>query len=217
MTALLSKISILWISTACKIQQASYGSNTHHSPFPIRHLCAFTLITRKLLVVYGRCTYRMTALLSEMSIFCVRAGCVIRMASYGSKHSLLFFSNKPFVGPYRHNLKTTGYIWTFSTSNDLSTIGNIPCVVQSWKRYSTGELWFQTCIGCSLIQKCAYTASLYIHRYLVRNYTTPKLTYLMPAYYTPNNSFTANDASFYKTKVGQLHYTLQCFSINRVR
>ena len=31
---------------------------------------------------------------------------------------------------------------------------------------------------------------------------TPKLTYLMTAYYTPDDGFTANNASFYKNKVG---------------
>ena len=31
---------------------------------------------------------------------------------------------------------------------------------------------------------------------------TTKLTYLMNAYYTPNDGFTANDASFYENKVG---------------
>ena len=37
-------------------------------------------------------------------------------------------SDKPFVHAYLHNLKTTGYIWTFSILNDCSTIGHIPCV-----------------------------------------------------------------------------------------
>ena len=35
----------------------------------------------------------------------------------------------------------------------------------------------------------------------------------MTAYDTPNDSFTANDAMFYKKKVGQLHYTLQCLKL----
>ena len=40
---------------------------------------------------------------------------------------------------------------------------------------------------------------------------TMKLTYLITAYmcYTPNGSFTANDASFYNSSVGYLHDTLQ--------
>ena len=38
-------------------------------------------------------------------------------------------SDKPFVRGYMHTVKTTGYIWTFSISNDCSTIRHIPCVV----------------------------------------------------------------------------------------
>ena len=37
-----------------------------------------------------------------------------------------------------------------------------------------------------------------------------KLMYHMTAHYTPNDGFTANDASFYKSKVGLLLNTLQC-------
>ena len=49
---------------------------------------------------------------------------------------------------------------------------------------------------------CVYSATPYIHRYLVHNYTTTKLIYLMTTYYTPNDGGTANDASFNKDKVG---------------
>ena len=48
-------------------------------------LCVLTLVTRQLQVVCGRCTCRITALLSETSIFYVGAGCEIRMASYSFK------------------------------------------------------------------------------------------------------------------------------------
>ena len=34
--------------------------NTHHTHFPMWHLCILTLITRKLQVVYGRCTFQTT-------------------------------------------------------------------------------------------------------------------------------------------------------------
>ena len=35
----------------------------------------------------------------------------------------------------------------------------------------------------------------------------------MTAYYTPNDCFTANDASFYKKKVDYLCYMLQCLQL----
>ena len=60
-------------------------------------LCIITLVTLKLHVVCGRSTYRTTALLSEMSIFCVRAGCKIQMMSYGSKNNSQSLSDEPFV------------------------------------------------------------------------------------------------------------------------
>ena len=49
----------------------------------------------------------MTAVLSDMSIFCVRAGCKMQLASYGSKNALQSLSDKPFVHTDMHNLKTT--------------------------------------------------------------------------------------------------------------
>ena len=54
-------------------------------------LCVFTLITWKLQVVFGLSTYRTTALLSVMSIFRFKAGCEIRLVSYGSKHASYSF------------------------------------------------------------------------------------------------------------------------------
>ena len=55
------------------------------------------LVTWKPQVVCRCSTYWTTALLSEMSIFCVRAGCEKRMVSYASKDASQSLSNKPFV------------------------------------------------------------------------------------------------------------------------
>ena len=60
-------------------------------------LCVLTLVTRKPHAVYKHSAYWMTALLSEMSIFCVRAGYEIWMASYASKRISQSLSDKPFV------------------------------------------------------------------------------------------------------------------------
>ena len=74
------------------------GSNTHCNHFPIRHLCVLIIfVTRKLQGACRRSTYRMTTLLSEMSIFWVRARCQILMASYASQHASQSLSDKPFV------------------------------------------------------------------------------------------------------------------------
>ena len=71
----------------------------------------------------------MTALLSEISIFWVRAVYEIRLASYGSKHALQPRSDTPFVHTYAHNLKTTGCIWMLYISNDCHTIRHIQFLV----------------------------------------------------------------------------------------
>ena len=64
-----------------------------------------------------------------------------------------------------HNLKTSGYIWTFDISNDCYIIGDILCVVYSCMRDLIGELCPPTHIGHSLIQHCVcvYPASPCIH------------------------------------------------------
>ena len=81
---------------------------------------------------------------------------------------LISLFDKLFVHTYTHNLKTTGHIWTFCTSDDCITFGVIPCVPQSCMRDPTGELCLQTHISCSLIQHrvctlqaCAYSAIWY--------------------------------------------------------
>ena len=61
-------------------------------------------------------------------ILCDRAGCEIRLMSYGTKHSLQFLFENPFVHSYTLNFKITGCIWMFCTSNDCSSIRDIPRV-----------------------------------------------------------------------------------------
>ena len=79
-------------------------------------------VTVKVQVVYGHSTYQTTVLLSEMSIFWVRAVCEIRLVRYGSKHALQSLSDMLFACTFMHNLKTTGRIGTFYISNDCSSI-----------------------------------------------------------------------------------------------
>ena len=73
-------------------------------------LSVLTLLTQEVQVACGRFTYRTTALLSEMYISSVRAGCKIRMASYTSRHASESLCDKPFLRAYTHNLKSTGPI-----------------------------------------------------------------------------------------------------------
>ena len=83
-----------------------------------------------------------------------------------------------FVHNYTHNSKTEGRIRTFYLSNDSSTIGDIS----------------------SLELQVRY--NIYISLYGTQLRRITKVTYLMTVYYTPKDSFTANDAAFHKNKVG---------------
>ena len=86
--AVQSEISILFVRAVCKIWSASYKYKHASQPLPDTAFCGYlTLVTQKLQFVCGRSTYQMTALLSEMYIFCVRAGCETWMVSYASKHA----------------------------------------------------------------------------------------------------------------------------------
>ena len=75
-TALLSEISIFWVRDVCEIQHCTISKlwiQTHiATSFWYNILCILTLITWKLQVVHGCSTYRMTDILSEMSIFFIK-------------------------------------------------------------------------------------------------------------------------------------------------
>ena len=122
-------------------------------------LCILTLVTQKIQVICRRCTYRMTAILLEISIFFVRAGYETRMPSCTSKHASQSLSDKPFLRTQctqTQHLKTSGHMWTFSISKDYYNIGDIFCMVQGCTRDPTGELRPKTRIGCSLIHVFVY-------------------------------------------------------------
>ena len=55
-----------------------------------------TCITQKLNIVYEQSANQTTALLSEIFLFMVRAGCELRPASFASKHASQSLSDMPF-------------------------------------------------------------------------------------------------------------------------
>ena len=92
----------------------------------------------------------------------------------------------------------------FSISNDCYIIGDI-------------FVWFRVAIEIRLESYSPRHASVVLWNDIVLTnhlepivykynstqlHLTTKLTYVMTAYYIPNDGFTANDASFYKNKVG---------------
>ena len=104
------------------------------------------------------------SILSKMSIFFVRAGCKIQLASYDPKHASQSLSDKPFVHSYTLNRKTTGHIWTLCIRNECSTIRHSLCALESYMRDPTGELWPHTHTSHALIQHCVHIlqARIYI-------------------------------------------------------
>ena len=85
----------------------------------------------------------------------------------------------------------------------------------------TGELQPETSIVRSLIRHCMRVLQARIYIAIWYATTLDDKTHVpydcIITYYTPYDGFTANDASFYKNKIVQLHYTLQwIFSINRL-
>ena len=137
--------------------------NMHHNLFSIEDFVRTYTHNSKTTVIYGCALYWMTALLSKMFIFCVRVqvGCKTRLVSYDSKHASYPLSDKPFVCAYTLNLKTTGRIWMFGILNNCPTIRDIPCLVWSYKKHWTWDLWPQTCISHSLIQHCVFILQAY--------------------------------------------------------
>ena len=115
-------------------------------------LCIFILVTWKLQVVYGPSTSWMTALLSEMPIFCIRAGYAIWLASYGSKHVSQCLSGKQFVRMYTHiTWKVQVIYWTFAyRTTALQSETFLVCFRVAWEiqlesfgpRYASVVLWY---------------------------------------------------------------------------
>ena len=80
--------------------------NTHHNHFLIVHFVRTHTHNLKTKGGIRRCIYRMTALLSAMSNFCVRAGYEMRLGSYGSKQTSQYHFGEQFVCTYTCESKT---------------------------------------------------------------------------------------------------------------
>ena len=139
-------------------------------------LCVFTLIARKLQVVCWRSRYWMTALLTEMSIFCVRGGCKILIARYTSKCALQSLSDKPLshiqcilIHKTRKLQVICGhsaYWMTLILSETIFVLFRFVLEIQLeiyGPRHASVTLWYDIV--------CVYCKPPYIHRYLMWNYT----------------------------------------------
>ena len=104
-----------------------------------------------------------------MSIFCIRVGCEIRLV--GSKHTSQSLSDKPFVHTYTQLENYGSYMDVVHIEQLLDYWRHSLYGLELHKRFdckarATDLLWL-----LSDTTLCVYTASRYIHCYLVCNYT----------------------------------------------
>ena len=184
------------------------------STFGYDILGILTLVTRTLQVVCGCFTYCIQRLLCYrrciFSMLELDARCEWRFTP-SNMHWNLFSTSHLCV--LAHIISKVHVLYVrFAYRTTALLYRDILCEGQSYMKDSTGEIPPQARIGHSFIQNivCIYRKLIYTLLFGMQQHLTTKLTHLMTVFYTPNDGFTANDASFYKNKFGQLHYTLQC-------
>ena len=85
--------------------------------------CMHTNMHNSKLQVICRCsTYETTALLPELSTFCVRAAYKILLASFSSKHASQCLCDMPVVFTYTHNSKTFQFKHRCSTYQTIALL-----------------------------------------------------------------------------------------------
>ena len=148
-TALLSEIFLFLVMAACKLRSASYGLNILHGCFPIHHFVhnyTHNLKTKGRIRMFYLSNDHST--IRDISIPWVRAVNDGRLMDPNMQRYYLLIQQ--FVCTYTRNSKSTGCIWTFYTSNDCFTIGDVYFLCQSWIQNRNGKLWLQTCITVSI-------------------------------------------------------------------
>ena len=195
------KISKLWLQTcsACHCPKSHFVHTYAHNS--------------NTTVVYGCCTYWMTALLS-MSIFWVRAPSEIRLASYGSKHASQCLYNVPFVYTYMHtcNLKLqviygrSAYWITALLSETFLVWFRVAWEIwlESYgSRHTLIILWYN--IVMHILQACTYVdiwcATMYDNKpdvaYDCTTTTTHQMTALLPTTHCFIRTNLANYSTLY--------------------
>ena len=73
---------------------------------------------------------------------------------------------------------------------------------QEIQQESYGPTHASVILWYDIVIVCVYCKPVYTSLFGMQLYLTTKLTYLMSAYYIPKDGLNANDASFYKNKLG---------------
>ena len=150
----------------------------------------------------------MTALLSEFSIFCVRAEGKIWMARYASKHASQSLPISHFC-VYSALRNLTWKLQVICGSLAYWTMAILSETFFEWFRVeleiqleSYGPRQASVVFWYDIVR--VYCKSVYTSLFDTQLRLTTKFPHLMTAYmyYTPNGGFSAIDASFYANKVG---------------
>ena len=180
--------------------------NTSRNLFPMWHFVGILRrVTRKLQVIYKCCTYWMTALLSVISIFSIRAGCQIPLASYGSKHSLQFLFDEQFVCACTHNLKMDVQRIEWLLYYQTHSLCDLKLQERSnWRAMAPDTHW-----SFSDTKFYAYNASLYITSLYGAQLCMAKNSHILWQYTTHQmTAFLAMMHHFIRTKLAS--YTTCC-------
>ena len=104
---------------------------------------------------------------------------------------ITLISDKPFVCPYTYYLTPTGYIRTFTLSNDCSSIQHREIQMESYDPLHLSVVLLYILV-------CAYCKPVYTLLFDVQLRMTIETHVL---YDTPYSGFTAKNGWFYKNKV----------------
>ena len=162
----ISKMSLFGGRAACKVHSVNDGSKHTLQSLSNTSFCAYSVLTRitqKLQVVHGHSTHWPTDLLSEMSIFWVRAACEIPLVCYGSKHPMQPLFNASFVHTLKHNFKTTGHNGRCAYKMTALLWMTFPMWIRlAWGIWLESYSPWHTSQSFSVTLSCVYTASPYI-------------------------------------------------------
>ena len=163
--------SIVW--DIYEVRSMSYESKHRTQPPSNTPFCAYlTLVTQKLHVKFWCSRYWMTALRSEMSIFCVKGRCKILVAKYASKCASQSLSISHFcVNSVLRHITWKLQVICGSLAYRATAIVSEAffCGLELYWRLNWRTTAWDT-IGLSPIRHCLRILRLYIHRYFVRNY-----------------------------------------------
>ena len=165
--------------------------STHHNLFSIQHLCMLTLVTWKLQVAYGCCTYRMTAWVSEMSIFALKLDVRYDWRVMAPSTCCSFFS-------ISHLCVLTHITWKLQVIFGRSAYQMIALLSETFLAWFTVAREFnwratapETHQSFSDATLCVYIYCKPVHISLfnAQLHRIAKLMYLMTAYYTRGKNF----------------------------